>query len=109
MIHHSHNRNWNRRYDTNDNNDRARNEAAIFFDDETVGIDDGVIFNVSGVVRGTHDERLDEINAEEADEVDEGGDERDDGGAFTQIDDKRRRRKEISPPPSDTSLETLAS
>ncbi|KAL7000039.1 hypothetical protein U1Q18_001189 [Sarracenia purpurea var. burkii] len=54
----------------------ARNEAAIFFEDEAVD------------ERGTHDERLDEINAKEADEVNEGGDERDDGGAFTQTDDR---------------------
>ncbi|KAL6974307.1 hypothetical protein U1Q18_028488 [Sarracenia purpurea var. burkii] len=48
------------------------------------------------VVRGMRDEILDEINAEEAEEVDEGGDERDDGSAFTQTDDKRRRRLAIT-------------
>ncbi|KAL6985346.1 hypothetical protein U1Q18_018722, partial [Sarracenia purpurea var. burkii] len=65
------------RYIAIDNSGGGRNEAAIFFEDEAVD------------ERGTRDERLDEINAEEADEVDEGGDESDDGGAFTQTDDKR--------------------
>ncbi|KAL7001106.1 hypothetical protein U1Q18_002259 [Sarracenia purpurea var. burkii] len=87
---------WNRRYDAIDNNGGARNEAAIFFEDEAVGIDDGIIFDVSGVVRGTRDVRLDEINAEEAEEVDEGSNERDDGSVFTQTDDKRRRRLAIT-------------
>ncbi|KAL6986348.1 hypothetical protein U1Q18_019716 [Sarracenia purpurea var. burkii] len=79
-----------------DNSGGARNKATIFFEDEALGINDGVIFDIPGVMRGTRDERLDEINAEEAEEVDEGGDERDDGVTFTQTDDKRRRRLAVT-------------
>ncbi|KAL6984955.1 hypothetical protein U1Q18_018335 [Sarracenia purpurea var. burkii] len=76
--------NWNRIYGAIDNSGRVRNEAVIFFEDEAVD------------ERGTRDERLDEINAEEVEEVDEGEVERDYGCAFTQTDDKRRRRLAIT-------------
>ncbi|CAL5369163.1 unnamed protein product [Camellia sinensis] len=62
----------------------ARKEAAIFFEDEAVVVD------VSGVVRTTGDEGLDETNAEKTEEVDEGSDEGGDGSEFKESDDVER-------------------